>query len=271
MNLYILFVAIFGVFFGSFLNVLADRLPHGETLLGRSKCDSCSHMLHWNDLIPLVSYVALKGKCRYCKQPFSVQYALTELLTGIVFAVTFYLSYTQYYSPTALFLHIVIVSSWIVMILSDLRYFILPDSMQVLFAIGAFLHSIFVTHSWKIPEVNLIPLDIFFWVVNIPLVAGLFVALPLFLVFYISKGKGMGFGDVKLAFILGILLGPWNGLLSLYIAFILGGILGGSVLLLRKAKLKSKIPFGPFLIFGAYTMLFFQSQIIKLIQFLYGF
>src|SRR4051812_7768219 len=85
-----LFLLITGFFFGSFLNVLADRLPNDESILGRSHCDRCKHTLSWKDLIPVVSFVWLRGKCRYCHSPLSYQYPLLEVLTGILFAATYF-------------------------------------------------------------------------------------------------------------------------------------------------------------------------------------
>src|SRR3989338_11512033 len=97
-----IFIGICGLLFGSFLNVLADRLSFGKTILGRSKCDSCKHELAWNDLLPIVSYIVLQGKCRYCKAPFSLQYPLVELFTGVIFALSWYVSTTYLFLPNNL-------------------------------------------------------------------------------------------------------------------------------------------------------------------------
>jgi len=104
-----------------------------------------------------------------------------------------------------------------------------------------------------------------------PAIHGVIVMLPLLLVFLFTKGRGMGFGDVKFTFILGFILGLWNGLTALYIAFLSGGLFGGVLLLTRKKGMKSKVPFGPFLILGMYLMIFFDNDIMYWIMKAYGF
>ncbi|MCA9371716.1 prepilin peptidase [Candidatus Woesebacteria bacterium] len=263
------FVFVIGLFFGSFLNVLADRLPRGETILGRSKCESCKHELAWNDLIPIISYILLRGRCRYCKKHFSIQYVFVEIGTAIIFTLTHYFSITHYYIVGASVLHLILVSIWIAMLLSDLRYFILPDSLQGAAFVTAVIHSILIVPSWHF-TLEFVSISTFLLSLSsIPLVAGIIVALPIYLLYIVTKGKGMGFGDVKLAFVLGVLLGPWQGLLSLYLASIFGGSVALIFLALRKAHLKSKIPFGPFLILGGYIMLFFGPYIIAQYMYIY--
>src|SRR3989344_9157803 len=130
-----IFIFFIGLFFGSFLNVLADRLSKGKTMLGRSICDSCKHTLAWNDLIPIVSYVILGGKCRYCKAPFSIQYPLAEIFTGVIFVLTWYVSTERLVISTDVFglhiIHVAIAAVLIVMFLADIRYQIIPDEMQI--------------------------------------------------------------------------------------------------------------------------------------------
>ena len=102
------------------------------------------------------------------------------------------------------------------------------------------------------------------------LLDGVMVMAPLLLIFLITKGKGMGFGDVKYSFVVGLLLGMWNGFIALYISFVLGGVVGAYLLFIKKMDRKKAIPFGPYLFIGTYIMYFFETDIILLIQKLYG-
>lgn len=264
------FIFILGLIFGSFLNVLADRLSKGKTIFGRSKCDSCAHDLGWYDLIPIVSFLMLKGKCRYCKASFSVQYPIAEIFTGVIFTLTWFLSTEHLLFPQNTYivhvLNIAITAVLIVMLFSDLRYHIIPDEMQIaLFIFGA-VKLVYV--SFIFGSSNNMGI---FQMFGMQLLYGLIVMSPLLLVFLITKGRGMGFGDVKLAFVIGMMLGLISGFLALYIGFIIGGIVGSILLLTKKVNRKTKIAFGPFLILGLYSMIFFENEIILLISRIYGF
>lgn len=260
------YIFVLGLFFGSFLNVLADRLPQGRTLLGRSKCDSCHHELSWRDLIPIISFIELRGSCRYCKASLSLQYPLVELFTGVIFLLTWTLSNQWYHSVFLHTIHIAIASVLLVMLLSDLRYQIIPDSMQI---------SLLVLGVIRLVLLGMLQesMGIIAWLqyTGWAVVHGLAVMVPLLLVYIITKGRGMGFGDVKFSFLSGFILGLWSGLGALYIGFVSGGIVGAFLILSRRGKPKSKIAFGPFLILGFYIMLFFEQDVIYWISKLYGF
>lgn len=257
-----LYLGILGLFIGSFLNVLADRLPQEKTMLGRSKCDACKHVLSWLDLIPLISFTILRAKCRYCKASLSYQYPLSELFTSAVFMLTYHFSVQAYpfVNPLIHITHVAIGAVLVVMLLSDIRYQIIPDEMQI----ALFLLAI-------VRMVLLVPSSLFVSQLGSTAVAMVVVTAPLLLVFLLTKGRGMGFGDVKYAVSVGLLLGMWNGLISLYIAFVTGGIVGGIILLTRRGGMKSKIAFGPFLFLGTYLMLFFENDIVMLLSKIYGF
>src|SRR3989344_8918050 len=115
------YLFIMGLFFGSFFNVLADRMSNEQTILGRSKCDSCKHKLSWYDLMPIISFTLLNGKCRYCKAPISIQYPISEIFTAVIFALTWILSLQIYHSVYMHVLNLVLASVFIVMFLSDIR------------------------------------------------------------------------------------------------------------------------------------------------------
>ena len=257
-----------GIAIGSFLNVLIDRLPQEETIMGRSHCDHCKKDLAWSDLLPILSYVYLGAQCRYCGKKLSLFYPLVEVLTGVMFVFVvlrgvgdvrdlggvnmgdaFLILHTQTMMLLAL---LGIVASVIVIFFSDLKYQIIPDSIQISLFAFSFL---FIISRGITPKIFLDQA-----------VAAFVVMLPILLVFSLTKGKGMGFGDVKLAFSMGFLLGIFAGFIALYIGFITGALVGVVLLILRKKKMKSEIAFGPFLVLGMLAMLFFEDQVLRLVR-----
>jgi len=249
-------IFIIGLAIGSFLNVLIDRLPNKETITGRSHCDHCKKSLSWSDLIPVVSFVFLKGRCRYCHKKLSWQYPFVEILTGIVFLITFNFK-SQITNPFEIIGYLGVTSCLIVIFFADLKYQIIPDSVQITLMI--FSMSIRLSQS-------LLPVTLF-----LALRDGILVMLPILFLWWITRGRGMGFGDVKLAFNIGFLLGIRAGLLSLYFAFIVGAIVGLILIFNHKSKLNSKIAFGPFLVIGILVLIFFQKEVLVLVGNIYRF
>ncbi len=249
MFLFLLFV--FGLCVGSFLLVLADRIPRGEPIfLGRSQCDSCRKTLSYRDLVPFFSFIALNGKCRYCKKPLSLYYPMVELLTGILFVITYLMVAKESikYGEFAFFLFIV--SVLIVIFFTDLKYGLIPFVVIFPAIILSFLYVILNT-QYAIPNRLLSALG----------AAGFFLAI-----FLITRGRGMGFGDVVLAFFMGVLLGFPGIVVALYVAFLTGTIV--SLILILGGKKKffgSTIPFGPFLILGTFISLFWGEMIVAFV------
>ncbi len=273
--IFLILLFAFGTLIGSFLNVLIDRLPFEKSINGRSYCDQCRHQLAWYDLIPIVSFIVLKGNCRYCGKKISWFYPFVEIVTGLAFVFVFF-GNIQYPIPNIYYLqdiqHLIfdiqklfilfgywgIFSCLIVIFFSDLKYHLIPDQIQLaLFIFGL----IFLTFERQI----------FYLAFFNHIIAALIVALPIFLIYFLTNGKAMGFGDVKLAFNIGFLLGVKAGFLALYFGFITGGIFGLFLILLGRKKFKSKIPFGPFLVFGILIMFFSKEQIFEFIRRIYGF
>lgn len=263
--LIVLFVAFIGLCMGSFLNVLADRLPNEETILGRSKCDSCDHILAWYNLIPVISFIKQKGLCTYCKASISIQYIVVEIITSVLFILTWYLSIHSGASLVTSVIYVGIVSILIVMFLADMRYKIIPDSMQVALIIFIlsfhFMNALNMNESFHEMVYGFIQL----------IRNGVIVMIPLLIIFILTKGKGMGFGDVKYTFAMGMLLGVMPGFIALYISFLLGGVVSMYLLFIKKINRKKAIPFGPYLFISTYLLLFFTDQIMMVIEKLYGF
>lgn len=251
------FLFVLGTAVGSFLNVLIDRLPNEESIMGRSHCDHCKKKLAWHELFPLFSYLFLKGQCRNCKKKISFVMFCVELFTGVVFSI---LGYYYHSNFPLLLLFLVLASCLIVIFFADMKYHIIPDSMQLVLLLSA-VGLIIVHQSSPLIIIRSFP---------IILLSGFMVMAPILLIYLITRGKGMGFGDVKLAFVMGVLLGPKGGFAALYIGFVLGAVVGTLLLLMKKKKLKQMIAFGPFLVLGIVAVLIYGREINQLIYHFYG-
>lgn len=243
-------VFIFGSSIGSFLNVIIDRLPKKKTTLsGRSHCDSCKRKLTPLELIPVFSYLFLRGRCRTCHSRIPVRVFFVELLTAMLF-VSLYSYFLWYEMPLAIVVYIFLVSSlFIPIIFIDLEYGIIPDELLIILTI--------VVASF----VFLSP-----WSTIISHVLSGLVAFLLFLsLFFITKGKGMGLGDVKLSFVLGLFLGFPKVIAGFYVAFLGGAIISLVLVFLGKKHFrKGTVPFGPFLIVASFLSYFFGEQMLQL-------
>ncbi len=240
-----------GLSVGSFLNCVIYRLEKKENFLtGHSYCPRCRHKLFWQDLIPILSFLEHKGKCRYCQKPISLQSPLVELTTGIIFVFLFYINFPNILLSVYYFL---IFSFLIIIFVYDLKYYIIPDEI-IFSAIGtAFLYDIF-SSLFILRTLNLI----------FNTLCSAFGASAFFLIiFLISKGRWLGFGDVKLAFFMGLFLGFPNILIALFLAFFIGAIIGIELIFIKKKTLRSEVPFGPFLVTGTFLALFLGNQIIN--------
>lgn len=208
---------IFGVCIGSFLNVLIDRLPVGESVLwGHSHCDYCKKRLRWFELIPLFSFLVQGGTCRRCHAKLSIQYPLIELLTGLLFVLVPY--------------HVlVIVCCMFVIFVADIKFKIIPDEILIIMLLSLLFSYRSLETIW-----TAIGGFLFFW-----------------LLWFGTRGKGMGFGDVKLAGVIGFGLGYPLTIVSFYIAFLTGALVGVILMIAGSVGMKSKIAFGPFLLIGA--------------------
>ncbi len=236
----IILIFLIGLAVGSFANVLIDRLPQGESIVwGRSHCDFCKRTLRWYELIPVLSYIIQLGKCRNCHKRLSIQYPVIELITGtgFVLLLPYHVSYYL------LFI------SLLVILVADLKYQIIPDSMIVLGFAAVILNWIGTNQAGNFMQY---------------IIPGLASFVAFYLLWLVTRGKGLGFGDVKFAPLMGLLLGFPGVVIALYIAFLTGAIVGVILMLGRKKTWKSKIAFGPFLVLGTSVALIWQPQLTAL-------
>lgn len=232
MYVYLSSLFILGLIIGSFISAITYRIPRNLGFIkGRSFCDSCKAELSWYDNIPLFSFLLYHGRSRCCGKKISIRYPLIELVTALGFVVLysvlgFSILLTTYYLLLILTLSILII---------DLEHQIIPDELSWLIL----LLGLFTVHRSLFTS----------------LFSAFFFSLLLLALYLATKGRGMGLGDVKLAIPIGLWLGLEKGMIWLMLSFISGGIVASVLLLLKKAKLKTKIAFGPFLIFAFWLTL----------------
>lgn len=236
------FIFVFGLVVGSFLNVVINRLKTKESIFkSRSHCPFCKKQLAWYELIPILSFIIQKAKCRKCKKKISWQYPLVEFFTGLIFVliVFYFFDFTLFSIINICFLFL-ISCFLIVIFVYDLKHYLVPDEIIYPAIIVAFLHRLqFPISNYQFP-INF-QLPIFNY-----LLAGFIGGLFFFIIVFISKGKWMGIGDIKIGVLMGLLLGLSNLLTALFLAFLSGAIVSTILLILKKKTLKSEIPFGHF-------------------------
>ena len=260
-SILIVVAALFGLLMGSFLNVVALRFNTGKSLGGRSQCFSCGHVLGWQDLFPVFSFLFQKGRCRYCHSKISLDNIYAELITALFFTLIMarglFLDInflTPSYLTSTLFLFIIF-SLLIVVLLYDMRHKIIPDTLSLSFGLFALLGSfffgfdqgVFTYLGFHVRELN-------------HFLAGVIIPLPFVILWLISKGQWIGLGDPKLMVGMGFLFGVKQGVSAIFLSFWIGALFAlGLVIinkifkktLLRRGKksiMKTEIPFAPFLI-----------------------
>lgn len=234
------FIFIFGMLWGSFLNVWVYRTRVGQSIFKpASFCPNCGHTIRWYDLIPVLSFLLLKGKCRDCKKKISLQYPLIELATGVLSVVVFLSTVVATTHPltlqtipyVTLIRDLAIVFFLEFVFIYDFLYGEIPDKVTLIPAFVLFLFSlIFKWNNFQ----NL--------VIGVLIGAGFFLAQ-----FLISKGRWIGGGDIRLGFFMGVILGSSLIAVALFFAYIGGAILAIPLLLLKKKERQSTLPFGTFL------------------------
>ena len=254
MNDYIVYgiVLIYGLLIGSFLNVCIFRIPDESSIVtGRSHCMNCNSKLKWYELIPVFSYIFLLGKCKSCKSKISIQYPIVEALNGIVYVLVFYLF--GWSAPHVILLNVVyclVISALIVLSLIDFRTNTIPIGINIFIMIMG-LAAALIKYIWfgRNTEMMLDHAIGFFAVSSF-----------LLLIFYASKGRGIGGGDIKLMAGAGLLLG-WELIL---LAFFIGCVLAAIIhpIRMRINHLNRVLAFGPYLSIGIIVALLYGKQII---------
>lgn len=239
--LYIIIFFILGSSMGSFYGVLGERIPKGESFIkGRSHCNSCGHTLGILDLFPVLSYVFSKGRCRYCGKEIPVMLPILEITTGLLYSVSYY----SFGFSLDLLIALGVVSLLMIVMVSDLTYYIIPDGV-VAFFIFYFLILQYLKLGFNETCSHVVTGTLLFLLMLFIMLIGNFA----------FKKESLGGGDVKLLFIFGLLLEPLIGVLTIFIGSFIA--LPVALYILYKNK-DHMIPFGPFLVIS-FALLFFSK------------
>lgn len=250
-----------GLAIGSFLNVVIYRLNTQKTFGGRSACMTCREQLCWYELIPLISYLGLHGRCRSCNTKISIQYPVVEFITGVLFMMLFLHLEEIFYFNTLVFAvsyayYAGLFALLIIIAVYDYKHKIIPDTLSLVFGVLTFVGMFLFLGNVLTPHIPSL----------YDFLAGLIVSIPFALMWLVSGGHWMGLGDAKLAVGLGFMLG-FNYILSATaLAVWTGAIVGIFAMFLAKKKYsrKSELPFAPFLIFGTILVFFLNICLFNL-------
>lgn len=266
-----LLLFVFGLAVGSFLDVLASRYNPDKFLLekkvigGRSGCTKCGKKLEWFELIPIISFALQAGRCRSCKTKLSLEYPVVEIVSGLIFVLV-----PRVISPwTVAGLWILVFLTLLLITLIDLRLNLIPDEASIFLIILGVLLIILTASRFSLVEGSFLgsyaALAGFrqnIWLNH--LLAAISSGLFFGLLIAITRGRGMGGGDLKLGAALGIVFG-WPDILAiLALAFIIGSLFGLGGILRRKKTLKSAMPFGPYLALASVIIFFFGGDLARL-------
>ncbi len=257
---------ILGLIIGSFLNAVIYRLKAVESLWERSHCPKCRKKISWHDNIPLLSFVLLSGRCRSCGETISWAYPLTEFFTGVLFALVascfFVLGDATTYLPTLFYL--IIFSLLIIIFVYDFQYMEIPMLIFWLATGISILYYLIIDWGIFQSQAGGFSLNLFSGVL-----AGAIVAALFFVLTYFSKETWMGYGDVYMGFLVGLLVGWPAVFLSLTLSFTIGALFGVGLVLFSRRTMKSQVPFAPFLIFGIILTILLPEIFPKLGSFLF--
>lgn len=270
--MFYIFISLFGLCVGSFINVVVLRTPKKMSFLrGRSQCPQCKKQLCWYELIPLLSFLFLRGKCSKCKTKISWQYPIVELVSGLLFLFIgfYFIQITQlsiynigFFSVFELLFYVFnflillyIASIFLFIFIYDLKYYIILNkvvySSIVVILLTLIINNYYFKNSFIFPS-------LYSGLVG-AVVGGSF----FFSLIFISQGRWMGMGDGKLSILIGLILGYERLLCALFLAFVGGAIFGIILILAGKKKMQSKLPFGTFLSLATLASLLYGDKLIS--------
>lgn len=280
-------VVCIGFLIGSFLNVVADRLLRDESFIkGRSRCDFCLTVLRIPDLIPVISFVLLRGKCRYCKQKLSYYYPIAELLTAFLLVlVAWYSGAVSYpsFENIAEFIYLsLIMCVFVVISLTDFKEKLIPDlvvffGVVVAFSFGlisvafnyynlsqavtnSFLGKYLIEAGYLHQQLLRMGWSLLYTYIS---TAGIF--LFFYLLILLTKGRGMGGGDLKLSLLIGFFNGFPLNIIAIFMGFLFGAVASLVLVVFRIKSMKDTVPFGPLMVAGSIFTLIYGSQVLNLI------
>ena len=247
-------IFIFGIIMGSFYNVLATRLPIGKSIIKPgSHCDACNHKLKWYENIPLISYIIQKGKCKNCGTQISFDVFLSELATGVLFLF----SYLYFGISYNFFIMLILSSLCVIIFVSDFKYMIILDSPLIISGVLVIiLKTIYYGYKTIIPT----------------LISGIITFFVMLLVGFIGKKMykrdALGGGDIKLSFIIGMILGVQVAMVSLIFSTFLALPYALATIVLKK---DSEVPFGPFIVASLFIVFLYYDKFYNIVKLFYLF
>lgn len=268
-------IGLLGCIVGSFLNVVALRQETEKDLGGRSHCPACNHQLAWYELIPVISFLVQRGKCRNCKTVIPARYIINELFVGVLYFLTtsfFIKIYASVYTITsiwffvALLLLLIIISYVAVMVIYDIQTKLVP----LIWFVGLVVFScIYLTIPYISGAASLVSL----WDTVIFHVSGIIIALPFFVLWLISKGRWMGFADIEIIAWMGMFFGIYIGTSAVLISFYIGAVFGILFMIIKLLKgipyttiRQTQIPFTPFLFLGWFITVIYMFNMFTLLS-----
>jgi len=247
--LYGIYFFVVGTIMGSFLNVVATRIPQGKSIIKpRSHCEECNHLLRWYDLVPIISFIINRGRCHYCHKKIGISYLLVEVLTGILYLISYlYFGFTYNF-----IISLVISSVLITIVISDFKYLYILDEPLIIGSILVFITYLFLESVSLAIEQLLSGVLLFLFMYGIKILGDI-----------IFKRESLGGGDIKLSFFIGLVLGYKVS----FVCLVVGSLLALPMAFYSVLKKRNReIPFGPFLIMATFICFLFQSNIIDFLD-----
>jgi len=242
----IIFFLILGLSIGSFINVILFRLGKKDGIfLGRSSCLNCNNFLKWYDLIPILSFFIIRGRCRHCKYKVSKLYPIIETTTAISFVAYFYF---RGLSGLGTLFELLVMSGFIAILFFDLLEFTIPDKIVLPLIIFSFFLSL-MTPDFQARMITALTIGFLFAIIYLA-----------------SQGRWMGLGDAKLVLLIGFVLSYPHGILAILISIWLAALVGMALILIKKATLKTALPLGTFMAAISIIFMIFENELQKITQ-----
>lgn len=266
MYLYLFLFFLLGVICSNFFELLGYRLPKGDDLFRKSSCDKCNHDLKLYECLPIISFIIRKGRCKYCHQKISKMYIIFEIISGLLFALTYYIFREDPLSNLRVMQGILFIGSLLIICFSDFKYMIISDEVLIVFSIIITLTKLFINYANE-EIITLMDLGYSFIDIVIDVVIVYLIMLAIKKIGdFVFKKESLGKGDLKLMAYIAIILGTKLSIVTIFIASFIA-LPVAIISNLKKDKLM--LPFGPFLAIGAIILFLLRVDFNSLLELLH--